>query len=69
MAIQLQNNEAEETAHYVTLLRLFFSLYKTQRMSGLTDICMDRDNDGCPEITPSILQAIVPFGAAAQREV
>ena len=38
-------------------------------MIGLTDICMDGDNDGCPEITPSILQDIAPFGAAAQREV
>ena len=62
MAIQLQTGEAEGTTHYVTLLRLFFSLYKTQRMSGLTDIRMDRD-------TPSKLPNIVPFGAAAQREV
>ena len=69
MAIQLQTSEAEGTAHYVMLLRLFFSFYKTQRMSGLTGICIDKDNDGCPEITPSILQVIVPFGAAAQREV
>ena len=54
MAIQLQTSEAEGTTHYECFCDYSF-----------LSIRLDEWTDGCPEITPSILQEIVPIGAAA----